>query len=233
MTTIRILTMHEGQMPWGIRRAIVHAMSGKGLLMTANSSQNISQKTLSMLFASSARAIVLGLFMVDPYRAYYQRQIEKSTGLAIRAVQRELERLSGLGLLFKRVEGNRTYYQVDVDFPLFPELQGLVLKAGDDFDRLRAFAAMERGVVVALVDESNTRALFVTSGAGRLSRGVPGPYSVEVMTSDRFMELLAASPEKLAPFLSTGVDLLGRRDELIWRRIESAGYNVSKGRGVA
>jgi hypothetical protein len=47
------------------------------------------------------------------------------------------------------------------------------------------------------------------------------------------MELLAASPEKLAPFLSTGVDLLGRRDELIWRRIESAGYNVSKGRGVA
>ena len=80
-----MLTMHEGQMPWGIRRAIVHAMSGKGLLMTANSSQNISQKTLSMLFASSARAIVLRLFMVDPYRAYYQRQIEKSTGLAIRA----------------------------------------------------------------------------------------------------------------------------------------------------
>ncbi|HPK00453.1 MAG TPA: winged helix-turn-helix domain-containing protein [Candidatus Hydrogenedentes bacterium] len=201
--------------------------------MTTKDSQDISQKALSLLFASSARAKVLRLFMLDPCREYYQRQIEKSTGLAIRAVQRELERLSELGLLFRRVEGNRTYYQVDVDFPLFPELQGLILKAGDDFDRLRAFAAMERGVIVALLDESKTKALCVTEGAGRLSRGAPGPYSVEVMTSDRFLELLSASPARLAPFLSTGVDLLGRRDGLIWRRIESAGYNVSKGRGVA
>lgn len=186
-----------------------------------------------MLFASSARATVLRLFMLDPYRPYYQRQIEKATGLAIRAVQRELERLSGMGLVYKRAEGNRTYYQVDVDFPLFPELQGMILKACDDCDRLRAFAAMERGVLLAILDESERRVLLVTEGATRLSRTVPGPYSVEVMPSEQFLELLAASPEKLAPFLEKGVDLLGRRDDLIWRRIESAGYNVSKGRGVA
>ena len=201
--------------------------------MTSNSSQNIAQKTLATLFASSARATVLRLFLLDPYREYYQRQIEKATGLAIRAVQRELERLSGLGLLFKRVEGNRAYYQVDVEFPLFPELQGLVLKAGDDIDRLRAFAAMERSVVLAFLDESETKALLVTEGSTRLGRTVPGPYSVEVMNSDQFLDLLAASPEKLAPYLIKGADLLGRREELIWRRIESAGYNVSKGRGVA
>lgn len=201
--------------------------------MPTSGSQNISLKTLATLFASSARATVLRLFMVDPYRAYYQRQIEKATGLAIRAVQRELERLSRLGLLFKRVEGNRTYYQVDVDFPLFPELQGLVLKAGDEYDRLRGFAAMERSIVVALLDETQTKVLLVTEGSARLGRSVPGPYSVELMTADHFLELLATSPEKLGPYLSTGVDLLGRRDDLIWRRIELAGYNVSKGRGVA
>lgn len=186
-----------------------------------------------MLFASSARGVVLRLFMLDPHRPYYQRQIEKTTGLAIRAVQRELERLSGMGLLYKRAEGNRSYYQVDIDFPLFPELHGMVLKVCDDYDRLRAFAAMERGVVLAFLDESQTKALLVTEGATRLSRTVPGPYSVEVMPSDQFLDLLAAFPEKLTPFLQNGVDLLGRRDDLIWRRIESAGYNVSKGRGVA
>jgi DNA-binding transcriptional ArsR family regulator len=201
--------------------------------MTSNISQNASSKTLTTLFASSARATVLRLFMLDPYRPYYQRQIEKTTGLPIRAVQRELERLSGMGLLYKRAEGNRTYYQVDVDFPLFPELQGMILKVCDDYDRLRAFAAMERGVILAFLDESQTKALLVTEGATRLSRTVPGPYSVEVMPSDQFLDLLAASPEKLTPFLQNGVDLLGRRDDLIWRRIESAGYNVSKGKGVA
>ncbi|HOD50188.1 MAG TPA: helix-turn-helix transcriptional regulator [Candidatus Hydrogenedentes bacterium] len=186
-----------------------------------------------MLFASSARTTVLRLFLLDPSRAYYQRQIEKATGLAIRGVQRELERLSEMGLLYKRVEGNRTYYQVDVHFPLFPELHGMILKVCDDFDRLRAFAAMERGVVLAFLDESESNALLVTESATRLSRSVPGPYSVDVMPSEQFLDLLAGSPEKLAPYLVGGVDLLGRRDDLIWRRIESAGYNVSKGRGVA
>ena len=201
--------------------------------MTLTVSQSISLKTLTALFSSSARATVLRLFMLDPFRTYYQRQIEKATGLAIRAVQRELERLTGVGLLLKRAEGNRTYYQVDVDFPLFPELQGMVLKTCDDLDRLRAFAAMERSVVLAFLDASETHALFVTEGATRLGRSVPGPYRVELMTTEHFLELLAASPEKLAPLLEGGVELLGRRDELIWRRIESAGYTVNKGRGVA
>ena len=84
----------------------------------------ISSKTLAVIFASSARVAVLRVFMLDPLRTYYQRQLESATGMAIRGVQRELERLKedirpaverfkrggreGRDLDYKKVEGDVT-----------------------------------------------------------------------------------------------------------------------------
>ena len=87
-------------------------------LSTSYSSQTVSLETLRLLFSSSARVQVLRIFMLDPTRAYYQRQLEGAAGLPIRAIQRELERLSAAGLLYRRAEGNRSYYQIDMDHPL-------------------------------------------------------------------------------------------------------------------
>src|SRR5690606_22419060 len=97
--------------------------------------QGRSNEILSTLLGSGARADVLRLFLTDPTRDYYQRQIESATGLPIRAVQRELQRLSGIRLLYRRSEGNRTYYQVDTQFPLFHDLRNLILRAGSPIDR--------------------------------------------------------------------------------------------------
>ena len=52
------------------------------------------------------------------------------------------------------------------------------------------------------------------------------------MTGEEFARALAGSPDALEPFLSQGVDLLGRREDVIWRRIEAAGYSIPKGKGV-
>ena len=54
---------------------------------TQNSSQSISYDTLKLLFSSSARVQVVRIFMLDPTRAYYQRQLESAAGLPIRANQ--------------------------------------------------------------------------------------------------------------------------------------------------
>ena len=59
------------------------------------------------------------------------------------------------------------------------------------------------------------------------------PYAVEIMTSEELAQALSVRASSLEPYLVRGVDLLGRREDVIWRRIEAAGYTVQKGRGVA
>ncbi|MBN2308863.1 MAG: hypothetical protein JXR94_07840 [Candidatus Hydrogenedentes bacterium] len=201
--------------------------------MTANGSQKALADALVALFASKARAKVIGLFMVDPCRAYYQRQIEAVTGLAIRAVQRELERLTSIALLYRRAEGNRTYYQVDMQFPLFAELRSMVLKTAEPYDRLRGTLSMDEAVRLAFVADTNDRVLVVTAGGRRPAFTAPGPFAVEVMTSEAFEEAVSSRSPSLEPYLVRGLDLLGRREDVIWRRIEAAGYTVEKGKGVA
>ena len=85
--------------------------------------------SLEALFSSTARVQVLSLFLPNPGKSYYQRQIERRTGQPIRAVQREVARLVEIDLLLRSTEGNRVFYCVNPDFPLLAELTGLIQKA--------------------------------------------------------------------------------------------------------
>jgi hypothetical protein len=84
---------------------------------------------LETLFSSVARARVLNLFLQNPSSQFYQREIERETGQPIRAVQREVERLEGVGLLLRSEASNRVYYRIDPEFPLVAELTALFQKA--------------------------------------------------------------------------------------------------------
>jgi len=83
---------------------------------------------LELLFSSTARVKVLALLLLNPETSFYQRQISALTGLPIRAVQREVQRLQTLGLLTSFTRGNQVHYQVNRDFFLFPELKNIFLK---------------------------------------------------------------------------------------------------------
>jgi hypothetical protein len=200
-------------------------------MLTTNYSHKALPDALIALFASQARLAVLRVFMLDPTRPYYQRQIETATDLPIRAVQRELERLSSIELLYRRPEGNRTYYQVDTQFPLFPELRSMILKTATAGHRARGMLAMDESVRQAFLDEHHSRVLIVT-GDGDACTPPDLPFSFDVMTSQQFSDAVAARSVALTPFLEKGADLLGRRDDVIWRRIDAAGYNVAKLEGV-
>lgn len=190
-------------------------------------------ETLSALLGSGARAEVLRLFLTDPMRDYYQRQIEAATGLPIRAVQRELERLVKIRLLYRRNEGNRTYYRVDTQFPLFYDLRNLFLRAGTPFDRIRGEAAVDPSIVLLLHSEQEGRILLVYTGRRAPEIGTMELVPVDTMTRDDFMLGLAGEDPRIDTFLRSGVDLLGRREDVIWRRIEAAGYVIPKAKGVA
>jgi hypothetical protein len=200
--------------------------------MTTIISQYMHEDALLAVFSSSARVAVIRVFMLDPLRAYYQRQIEAATGLPIRAVQRELDRFTAIGLLYRRVEGNRTYYQVDMQFPLFPELRSMMTKAAPPDERLRGALALDESVRLVFLNRLENRVLVVTTSGRRPNWGEPGVFQMDVMSTDEFTRALAGNREVLEPFLSGGVDLLGRREDVIWRRIEAAGYQVEKDKGV-
>jgi hypothetical protein len=175
---------------------------------------------------------VLRVFLLDPHRAYYQRQIEAATGQPLRAIQRELDRLTSVGLLYRHTEGNRTYHQVDTQFPLFPELRSMVLKTVEPEERLRGLLACDEAVRLAFLGASEGRVLVVTPDGTPPSVAAPGPFSIEAISTEDFCRALTEKRASLEPFLVRGVDLLGRRDDVIWRRIEAAGYAVEKKKGV-
>lgn len=203
-----------------------------GNLLTIDYSQRPQANALDAIFSSGARVAVLRVFLLDPLRDYYQRQLESATGLPIRAVQRELERLTAIGLLYRRVEGNRTYYQVDMQFLLFPELRGMILKSVGPVDALRGILALNEGVHLAFLSEDGERALVVARPGKTPEVAWPGPPSVWLMPAEAFQEALASRRADVDALLRRGCDLLGRRDEVIWRHIEAAGYDVKKGVGV-
>jgi hypothetical protein len=195
-------------------------------------SQTEPESVLPIIFASSARDVILRVFLVDPHRSYYQRQIEAATGQPLRAIQRELDRLTSVGLLYRHNEGNRTYYQVDMQFPLFPELRSMVLKTVDPEDRLRGLLACDDDVRLAFLCREEGRALVITPDGTSPAALSAGSFSIETVSTEDFCRALTDDRAALEPFLVRGVDLLGRRDDVIWRRIEAAGYAVEKKKGV-
>ncbi len=201
--------------------------------MTVQVRQGLSEATLEALFSSGARVAVLRLFLLDPLRAYYQRQVQAVTGIALRAVQRELDRLTDSGLLYRRMEGNRAYYQLDTGFLLFSDLRNLVLKTSSELDQLRGSLTMDDNVRLAFLAQQDHRVLLVTPTGRRPAGVVAGTFIIEMMSMDQFAQALQEKPSPLSTFLVWGVDLLGRRDDPIWRHIESAGFTVAKAKGVA
>jgi predicted nucleotidyltransferase len=83
---------------------------------------------MTNLFSSKARVKVMELFLLNSGNSYYQRQISELTGQPIRAVQREIEKLENMGLIEKRTEGNRNYYNTNKNNPIYNELRMIFLK---------------------------------------------------------------------------------------------------------
>jgi DNA-binding IclR family transcriptional regulator len=85
---------------------------------------------LECLFSSRARVKLLELFLLHPEREIHVREICRITGLNINAVRRELANLEDLGLLRSRKAGNARFYTVNIAFPIYRELTGILVKCG-------------------------------------------------------------------------------------------------------
>jgi predicted nucleotidyltransferase len=83
---------------------------------------------LEMLISSQTRIRLLTLFLLNPGRGYYIREIERMTGENYSAIHSELANLESFGLLSRERKGKQVYFSVNQDFFLYHDLQQILLK---------------------------------------------------------------------------------------------------------
>lgn len=84
---------------------------------------------LKRLFTSKVRIKLLGLFLEDPEKEYFIRQLTRKLDEQINSVRRELNNLEKTGLLESKSKNRKKYYSINKSFIFFNELKSIFLKA--------------------------------------------------------------------------------------------------------
>ena len=92
---------------------------------------------LQKLMGSKTRAKILTLFIMNPKREYYTREIERELKSNFEAIRTELINLEKIGLLRSRVSGKKRYYSIKTEHALFPEFKSMILKTSGLGDVLK------------------------------------------------------------------------------------------------
>jgi hypothetical protein len=113
---------------------------------------------LSDIITSKVRIEILELFFSNLSEMYHVRGIVRETKEEINAVRRELNHLEEVGILKKEPRGNRVYYWLRGEHPLFSDLLSAVAKT--------------KGLGAALIENRNKmgKVSFVMF-SGRFARG--------------------------------------------------------------
>ncbi|MBS1210117.1 MAG: hypothetical protein H6R19_2515 [Proteobacteria bacterium] len=79
------------------------------------------------LFSTTQQRVLSWLYG-QPERSFFANELIALTGGGTGAIQRELQRLEGCGLLKAERRGNQKHYQANSEAPIFAELCGIVQK---------------------------------------------------------------------------------------------------------
>ncbi len=75
------------------------------------------------LFGSKTRVKLLSLFLNNPERPFYVREITRKIDEQINSVRRELSNLLSIGIIKSDSANNKLYYQVNPKYQYYPELR--------------------------------------------------------------------------------------------------------------
>lgn len=78
---------------------------------------------IDSLFGSKTRIKLLNLFLNNPGRAFYVREITRDIGEQINSVRRELANLVGIGIIKGDTVDNKLYYEVNVSYQFYEPLK--------------------------------------------------------------------------------------------------------------
>ena len=84
---------------------------------------------LGDIITSKVRVKILNLFLSNLKEMYHVRGIVREVDEEINAVRRELDKMEKSGILKKEPRGNRVYYWIRTDYPLFGDLLSIIAKS--------------------------------------------------------------------------------------------------------
>jgi len=157
---------------------------------------------IEQLFGSKTRVKLLQLFLANPGRSFYVRELTRKIDEQINSVRRELSNLLGIGIIKSDSVNDKLYYEVNQGYKHFKALQSIfsveipqqdVSRAsqGDLLKRLQAVGSFDviiaTGILVGqegseidliLVGSSNKQKLEKLMKAVELEEGAAVRYTV-------------------------------------------------------
>lgn len=85
---------------------------------------------IDALFGSKTRVKLLHLFLNNPGRAFYVREITRKIDEQINSVRRELANMLSIGIIKSETSNNRLYYEINQDYPHFKPLHQIFADSG-------------------------------------------------------------------------------------------------------
>lgn len=162
------------------------------------------------LFASAGVRRVLSLFVLQPGREFYQREVARAAGVPLRSAQLALDRLVRLGLIDAYRSGNRMHYSA-VRSPAFDSLRAWAMSEvalvpllrealeplGDGIEMAFVYGSTASGedtatsdIDLMIVGEVDTYALY--DGLQDLNERLGRVVNITHYDADEFREKLAA-----------------------------------------
>jgi len=83
---------------------------------------------IAKIFTSKTRKELFRLYFTNPDKEYYLRELERTLGIPVSMVRKELLHLEQDGVFSSKKRGNLTYFYLNKDYPLFEELKSIVDK---------------------------------------------------------------------------------------------------------
>ena len=161
------------------------------------------------IVSSRVKAELLRLLFGLTQSELHLRELVRQSGLSLGTVQQELRRLTRVGLVTARKDGNRVYYRANPDHPVHRDLCSLVLKT----DGLV-------GVLQAALKIPDVSIAFVFGSVARGESGAASDVDLMVMGSvglRKLTSLLSGLANRLGreinPHVLTPEEFAGRRKQ--------------------
>ena len=106
---------------------------------------------LKQLLGSRIRISILKLFIFNPNKEYYIREIERLTKEPFDPLRMELRRLENTGLLKSRTSGRQKYYSINPKHTLFTDIKSIILKTVGIGDLLRSAFDKKDDILTAFI----------------------------------------------------------------------------------
>ncbi len=167
--------------------------------------------TIADALFSSGQQRILALLFGNPDRTYYINEILRLAKTGRGALQRELERLAGSGLVTVTSLGNQKHFQANRASPVFAELRSLTLKTFGLGDVLReALSALGPAIRFAFIYGS------VAKGIDTAKSDIDLMVVADDLDYSRLYEVLTTPEEtigrKINPTLYSSSDFMKKLD---------------------